>query len=176
MRGMKRPSRPVLKPIMPPSEIPPSGHICIVRSPSGEFVGMWQANMHIGAQLVNVPGALVWNELATRDAGTAQKFYHEAFGWTYETDENNYTMILNNGRMNGGIMTMNENFPPEMPPHWGVYFMVENCTEAVEKAASLGATVIMPPAEMNGMDIGGIMSPTGEMIYLIRMDNVDPMP
>ncbi len=162
--------------IMPPTEIGPSGHLAIIKDPTGGIVGLWQANMHIGAQLVNVPGALVWNELATRDVEGAKAFYSTVFGWTYETDENGYVMILNNGRANGGMMAMGDSFPAEVPPHWSIYFMVDDAHAAAAKATELGATTVVPVTNIGTMDFTLMNAPTGEGFYLIRSDNVDPMP
>ena len=38
----------------------------------------------IGAQLVNAPGAMNWNDLITPDPDGAERFYGELFGWTFE--------------------------------------------------------------------------------------------
>src|SRR5947209_3234799 len=42
------------------------GRIAVIKDPSGGQVSLWQAGTVHGAQLVNEPGALCWNELATR--------------------------------------------------------------------------------------------------------------
>ena len=41
----------------------------------------------IGAERVNAPGALCWNELATPDFDAAQAFYGDLFGWTFDAFE-----------------------------------------------------------------------------------------
>ena len=41
--------------------------MAFVLDPGGVPVGLWQANQHIGATLVNEPGAVMWNELITTD-------------------------------------------------------------------------------------------------------------
>ena len=50
---------------------------------------MWQPGDHIGAQLVNEPGAFTWNELATTDLPGARDFYISVFGWGAEGDPGN---------------------------------------------------------------------------------------
>ena len=37
--------------------------------------------------MVNVPGALTWNELATNDVERAKEFYGALFGWSFEDME-----------------------------------------------------------------------------------------
>jgi predicted enzyme related to lactoylglutathione lyase len=34
--------------------------------------------------VVNVPGALTWNELATKDIPGAKEFYGPLFGWEFQ--------------------------------------------------------------------------------------------
>jgi predicted enzyme related to lactoylglutathione lyase len=52
-----------------------------VADPAGAMFCLWQAGEHHGAQLVNEPGALCWNELTTRDPEHSKPFYASAFGW-----------------------------------------------------------------------------------------------
>ena len=49
--------------------------------PTGAVFGIWQPGTFIGAELVNEPGALSWNELNTRDLEGAKAFYGAVFGW-----------------------------------------------------------------------------------------------
>jgi hypothetical protein len=37
--------------------------MAVIQDPQGAFFMLWQPRDHIGASLVNAPGALVWNEL-----------------------------------------------------------------------------------------------------------------
>ena len=47
---------------------------------SGAFVGIWEAREHIGAEVVNEPGSVGWNDLMTRDTAAAEAFYPAVFG------------------------------------------------------------------------------------------------
>src|SRR5438105_4218028 len=40
------------------------GRMGVVQDPQGAFFLVWEPKRHIGAALVNAPGALAWNELA----------------------------------------------------------------------------------------------------------------
>ena len=42
---------------------------------------VWEARGHKGAKVVNEPGALNFNGLATRDPEAAKAFYGTVFGW-----------------------------------------------------------------------------------------------
>ncbi len=54
---------------MPAFDVMDAGRMGFVLDPSGAAVAFWQARQHIGASLVNEPGAVVWNELITDRPG-----------------------------------------------------------------------------------------------------------
>ena len=54
--------------------------MAIFADPVGAVIGLWQPNQHTGAQLVNEPGALCWNELITTDLDASKSFYKAVFG------------------------------------------------------------------------------------------------
>ncbi len=66
---------------MAPFDVMDAGRMAFVIDPSGAAVALWQANKHIGATLVNEPGALIWNELITDDPKAAE-FYTRLLGVT----------------------------------------------------------------------------------------------
>ena len=51
---------------MPPMDVMEAGRMAVFADPV-VVIGLWQPNQHTGAQLVNEPGALCWNELITTD-------------------------------------------------------------------------------------------------------------
>ena len=65
---------------MPPMAVGDAGTMAFVADPTGAVVGLWQANQHIGATLVNEPGALIWNELITDKPESALAFYEAVLG------------------------------------------------------------------------------------------------
>jgi predicted enzyme related to lactoylglutathione lyase len=129
-----------------PFDVPEAGRMAAFADPQGGAFLVWQAGEHFGARLVNGPGALSWNELATTDPEAAGAFYGELFGWRPDRMEGMdppYWVVRNGERGNGGIMGQ----PPQLegaPPFWTVYFGAENADDAVAKAQQLGASVMMP--------------------------------
>ena len=69
--------------MMPPFDVLEAG-AWRSRGSTGGVFALWEPRNHIGAGLVNVPGALTWNELGTTDVEAAKQFYADLFGWTYE--------------------------------------------------------------------------------------------
>jgi hypothetical protein len=61
--------------LMPPTDIGDAGRMAFVTDPTGAAIGLWHANRHIGATLVNETGAVIWNELLTEKPDAALPFY-----------------------------------------------------------------------------------------------------
>jgi len=141
-----------------PFDVFDSGRMSVVQDPTGGAIAMWQANNHIGSGLVNTPGAMTWNELMTSDTTKACKFYEELFGWTFQKMENmDYYLITNNGRMNGGIMGLNEAWG-NVSSEWIVYFSVANIEDAVEKVKANGGKVVNGISDAEGIGRFAIIS------------------
>jgi len=154
--------------IMPPFDVDESGRMAIIQDPTGAMVGIWQPGTHIGAQLVNIPNTLSWNELQTRDLDAAKSFYSAVFDWTYDTDAQGYVVVKAEDRMQAGMMAITENMG-EMPPNWAFYFLVEDVNESVGKAKDLGGNILVPatPAGEIG-EFAVIQDPQGAVFAIIE--------
>lgn len=163
--------------ISEPFDVFDSGRMSVINDPTGGTVALWQAKNHIGAGLVNAPGALHWNELATRDCAKACEFFGELLGWKYERMEGmetEYQVIRLNGRGNGGILQMNEEWG-DIPPHWMVYFSVADIDKSLEKVKQLSGKVEFPPVEAAGVGrFCVIADPQGTHLSLIQLESPDP--
>ncbi len=136
--------------IMAPFDVFDAGRMAILQDPTGAVFSVWQANAHCGATLVNEPGSFCWNELATKDTGAASEFYTKLFGWTAQEQEMGdmvYTTFMVGERMNAGMLQIAAEWG-DVPPNWVVYWSVADCDASAEKAKSLGATIIAPPADI----------------------------
>ncbi len=132
-----------------PMDIFEAGRVAMCQDPQGAFFAVWQPNQQIGCRVKGETGAMVWNELMTTDRNAAVDFYLAALGMERgETmGPHEYTMLKAGGADVAGVAQMT----PEMgesPPHWSVYFGVEDADAAVEKAQSLGATVYVPGTDI----------------------------
>jgi len=149
-----------------------AGRMAVIQAPDGAYFSVWQPNAHIGAQLVNEPGCFSWNELGTRDVEKAKAFYTGLFDWGVQVDDMGafkYTTFKVGERMNGGMMEMTPEWG-DIPPHWGVYFSVEDCDAAAEKITSLGGTVLRPPADIPGTGrFAVVQDPQGGVFNIITM-------
>lgn len=164
--------------VAPPFDIFENGRMMTIQDPTGATVSFWQAKSHIGAYMVNCPGAMMWNELSTRQVEAAQDFYGKLLGWTFETDETGYTMIRNNGRPNGGLVRMDESYG-DMPSAWTAYFHVADIEAAVKKVPELGGVVLNDGAIMDAGAAGRfamINDPSGAHVHIMQSPRVDEWP
>ena len=118
------------------------------------------------------PNCFCWNELVTHDPQQAIDFYTRLLGWNVQvTNMGNfdYTTFSVGERANGGMMKIQPEWG-EVPPSWSVYFTVEECDAAVEKALSLGGNIIVPPADIPNMGrFAMVQDPQGAVFYVISM-------
>ena len=150
-----------------PFDVMQAGRMAVVQDPQGAFFMLWQARDHIGAGLVNVPGALSWNELGTPDPEAAARFYGDLLGWTaspMEGADPPYLVISTaDGRANGGIRTP---APPDAPPSWLVYFACTDLTDCLDHAARLGGNVLVGLTDIGTARIGVVQDPQGAVFAL----------
>ncbi|NUR57535.1 MAG: VOC family protein [Catenulispora sp.] len=159
--------------LVQPMAVTDVGRMAFFADPTGAAFGIWQPGTFPGAGVVNEPGALCWDELATRDAATAKKFYTAVFGWDTRdssTEDVEYTEWLLDGRSIGGLMPMDDKFPPETPPHWAVYFATANCQATVDKVGMLGGTVAVPPTPIPVGVFAVCQDPQGGYFSLVQLN------
>ena len=97
---------------------------------------------------IPVPGTICWRELATKDLEKAADFYRQMFGWNIEQSKVTpmaYREIHVDGNARGGMMQIDENWPPNVPSHWQSYVAVTNADETCEKIKAEGGTVMHGP-------------------------------
>ena len=138
-----------------------AGRMAVLQDPHGAFFMIWQPRAHIGAQLVNSPGTLTWNELSCPDFDATTAFYGGLFGWTFapfEGSPESYLLIQNGESGNGGIRPLQ---PPDMPPHWLAYFGVEDLDASLAKLEELGGSKVTDPIDIGVGRIAVVRDPQG---------------
>jgi predicted enzyme related to lactoylglutathione lyase len=155
-----------------PFDVNDNGRMSALQDPTGARINLWQATGTVGTQRANEPGTPIWNECITPDIATATAFYAEILGMGSETmdmEEGTYTVLTNSeGRQIGGAMN------PQMegtPPHWNVYFNVEDVDATVAKAQELGGQVVAPAFDVPGVGRMAVLAdPQGAMFNLMAGD------
>ena len=136
--------------LAPPFDVMEHGRMAVIQDPTGGVVALWEPRNHPGAGLLGEPGALCWNELCTRDPARAGAFYADLLGWARETmplPGFEYTVFKRGDQPAGGMMAIQPDWG-DMPPHWSVYFAVEDCDGTAATAAKMGGAVLMGPADI----------------------------
>lgn len=159
--------------VVEPMDVMGMGHMAVFTDPTGAFFGIWQPGTFAGAERVNEPGTLAWNELNTRDPEAAKAFYGAVFGWSFEDHDmggmGTYTEWKLGEDSIGGMIGMgNTQMPAEVPAHWLVYFAVESTDAAVETVKSSGGNVAFGPIDIPAGRFAVATDPLGAAFAVIQ--------
>jgi uncharacterized protein len=169
-----------------PLDVMGAGRTAVFTDPEGAAFCVWQAKEFRGAQVVNEPGSLNFNDLNIRDVGGAKSFYGSVFGWETLGLDGGFEMWMLPGygdhleRDNPGLRERLAEFggpagfedvvasinpiaddQPDVPAHWGVTFAVDDADAIAAKAAELGGTVVVPPFDAPWVRTTVITDPQG---------------
>ena len=137
------------KVLVEPFDVMEQGRMAAFLDQAGAPFSVWEAGTMLGAEVFDVPGALTWNELATRDVEGSKVFYRSVFGWTARDSEMGgrpYVVWELDGAMIAGMQPMvGSAWPDDLPPHWMIYFAVGHCDESADLARRLGGRIVQPP-------------------------------
>ncbi|WP_432971637.1 VOC family protein [Dactylosporangium sp. CA-233914] len=97
------------------------------------------------------------------DEPAQHRFYADLFGWQVNAKGPGYALVSTPPGSPDGALVESEDAP-------GVVFgvAVDDLDEAVERAVSLGGTVIMPPTDNGWVVKAQITDPAGNRVTLIR--------
>ncbi|HEX8161202.1 MAG TPA: VOC family protein [Pyrinomonadaceae bacterium] len=117
-------------------------------------------------------GEFCWNELGTRDAVAAKRFYAELLGWQLKEGDAApmaYTEIVVGGAHVGGIYQSGPEYG-DAPSQWRAYVAVDDVDASARRAAELGGKVRVPPSDIPGVGrFCVIEDPTGAALSLITL-------
>jgi predicted enzyme related to lactoylglutathione lyase len=157
-----------------PFDVTTVGRMAVVQDPTGAVFALWQAGTHHGAGVVNVPNSHCWNELSTGDTDKAGDFYTGLFGWSKNVQQMGpmtYTSFMNGDRPAGGMYKPG----PELgnvPPHWLVYFAVDDTDAKVAQVRELGGTTLLPAMDIPGTGrFAVVQDPQGAAFGIIKLEN-----
>lgn len=160
---------------MPPMDVMTEGRLLMAQDPAGADFCVWQPKNNSGAHLVNIPNTLVWNELQTRDAPGALRFYHSVFGWDHDADPSGYYLFKVNEHVHAGMLLIDDSWG-DVPPHWTPYFMVADIEATVATVQELGGTILVPVTAIEEMGrFSVIQDPQGGVFVALQFhDSADP--
>jgi len=154
-----------------PFDVMDVGRMSVIADPTGAVSCLWQAKKHIGAEIIQEPGAISWAELATNNVDAAGKFYTSVIGWKsdhMQMGPMTYTVFKRGDAQAAGMMAQS----PEMkgmPSAWTVYFSVANCDATVKKANELGGKTIAPAMDIPNVGrFAWISDPQGAVFGILQ--------
>jgi hypothetical protein len=144
----------------PPFDVMEVGRMAVIADPTGAVLQLWEPRQNIGAEVVNQPGALTWNDLVTPDPDAAARFYGELFGWTFMEmpGSGGYRVIRNGERSNGGIPPAH---PHSGPPAWLPYFGHDDAEGLHGRIGELGGRALSDPMSIGPGRIAVLADPQG---------------
>jgi hypothetical protein len=160
------------KVLMEPFDVMDQGRMANIQDPAGASFAIWEPKNHAGAGVVNEPGSFCWNELYTTDPKRVGDFYSALFGWSREpmqTPTGEYTIFKKGDAQAAGMMKIPREMGP-VPPHWLVYFAVDDSDRTAEKAKGMGGNVMVPPTDIPNIGRFSILAdPQGADFAVIKL-------
>jgi uncharacterized protein len=104
-------------------------------------------------------------EIPSANPEVSSKFYHDLFGWEYQTvtEPGPYTMFQT-GNSGGGYSPLSDQVKPG---NILIYISSPDIDADLKKAESLGATIVMPKDAVPGFgSLAIFIDPTGNQIAL----------
>jgi predicted enzyme related to lactoylglutathione lyase len=107
-------------------------------------------------------------QILAKDPARAEAFYTKLFGWSVDRDNALGYRRIDTGTkegIRGGIWPS----PPEGHSFVQLFVDVEDVAQAVERARSLGGSVVLPPQKLpEGDEMAVILDPEGIPVALTR--------
>lgn len=154
-----------------PFDVMDAGRMAVVADGRGAVFCLWQSKGAPKPLRVNEPGCLCWNELNTRDPEGAEEFYTSIFDWTFDDldDAPDYSNIKNQGKLNCGLLNIEDNLPDDVPEHWNVYFAVADCDATVALAKKLGGKEVVAAKDIGAGRFAVLTDPQGARFSVIEL-------
>lgn len=163
------------KTLVPPFDVQDQGRMAAFLDPAGAPFSVWQPGTMRGAEAFDVPGALTWNELNTRDVDGAKLFYQAVFGWRYRNSAMSglpyYVAKLDETPICGLQPMIGDAWPADMSPHWMVYFAAHDCDISAQHAQALGGRVLQHPTSLPVGRYAVLQDPQGGIFSILAGNN-----
>jgi uncharacterized protein len=171
--------------LMEPDDLGHAGRMAVFADPAGATFRVWQAREHRGAAVVNEHASVNFNDLHARDVDGPRSFYGSVFGWEtldigggFAWALPGYGDFLEERRpgLREGMAQMGapERFEdvvatlspipdaqPDVRPHWGITFAVDDADAIAARAAELGGNVVVAPFDAPWVRMTIIADPAG---------------
>jgi uncharacterized protein len=168
-----------------PMDVMDAGRTAVFADPEGAVLCVWEPGRHRGAQIVNEPGSVNFNNLNTHDPAGAKAFYGAVFGWGTMPmggaeawtlpGYGDHLELLNPGTLErmaamgapAGFADVVATLTPlpardrDVPAHWSVTFAADNADTTARQASELGGQVVAGPFDAPWVRMAVIADPQG---------------
>lgn len=135
------------------------GRIAVMADATGVPFAIWEPGLRSGAELAGVASTWAMSALHTTDLDEAERFYRAAFGWELIRAPDSGPCEWRLAGELIAVATLSDG--RSVPAHWAVSFAVSDVDAFVQRALSLGATVLIAPMDTPGFRSAVIADPQG---------------
>jgi uncharacterized protein len=154
-----------------PFDVMTHGRMAVVADQEGATAMLWQPGTHSGAGVWMKDRAVMWVELATRDADAAAAFYGGILGWEtkpHPLSPTKYLMFSVAGAAYGGLLQMTKEWG-DMPSHWSIYLQTPDTDGTLAAGVAAGGKVVVPAFDAPSVGrIGRLNDPAGAGFYVMK--------
>jgi hypothetical protein len=148
-----------------PRDVPGMGRVAMVVDYADAMLAAIRSSQGELAPAAPEVGGFCWETLITPDVTRAKEFYGKVFGWRTQSRAGTGTVFAADATPSGQVADVQE--VPDAPQHWRTYVLVEELESSRERAAGLGARVLVSRQEIpNAGHIAVLVDPTGAEIGL----------
>jgi predicted enzyme related to lactoylglutathione lyase len=162
--------------LAPPMAVMDFGTMAVFTDPTGAVFGVWQSGTHTGADIVDEPGAVVWNEVMSHDFEAGKAFYAAVFGYTYSdmsSEDFKYATFEVDGVTRGGIGALTADMA-NVPPNWLTYFNVADADVSAATITAHGGAILRAPWDTQFGKMAIVAGPAGEVFALMASPAAAP--
>jgi predicted enzyme related to lactoylglutathione lyase len=117
-----------------------------------------------------VPGKILWVDLTVPNAAHVRDFYAQVVGWEVKPVEmggySDYNMLPPGSEQPAAGICYARGMNSEFPAQWLIYISVPDVNLAVERALSLGGTILVAPRKSGSGGFCVIQDPAGAVAAL----------
>jgi len=153
-----------------PVDIAGRGRAALVTDSQGGYVALIRSDSGDPPDNDDLPGQheFMWVDYVANDTDQAIEFLGNAFGWKSEVhtqkEDRSYYVFKQGDEYRAGLF---ENPWSHVRPNWLAYVRVADAREAVDRATSLGGSVVLEPApDIRNGSVAIIQDPFGAAIAL----------
>jgi uncharacterized protein len=156
------------------SHVPDLGTKAVLKGPADSEFGLLQPASSLEFD-VGLPGTLMWAELVTIKAQTADHFFQELFGYANEQfgteHRSDYSVwYLGDESVLARVNMIRDFITPSSRPHWLLYLGVDadfGTDELVRRAIGLGGRVRVDPYDSSLGRVAVLRDPTGARFAMV---------